>query len=235
MKSKWLVGALTGLRLAGVSVAANAVLLKSYDFDGDLTDTLGNGVDLIASGGSIAGGRYSFDDNEGLKLNSALRSTTEYGIEFKIHMDNPTGLSKLIDFQELASDGGLYEDDGAGLLFFGLLPDIGTVVTGDRGFDFTVGLGRSAGNIEVFFDGASLFVAADGGEEAVPVANILNFFEDDNLFGKGESFVGSVDFIRIHDDSSTFGTEPPTVPDPTTILLLGLGLAGLGFTRRRLH
>lgn len=232
MKSKWLVGALTGLLLAGVSVAANAVLLKSYDFDGDLTDTLGNGVDLIASGGSIVGGRYSFIANQGLRLDSALPSTTEYGIEFKIHMDNPIGFSKLIDFQDLLSDFGLYDRDDAGLQFFDLT---GNVTTGVRGFDFTVGLGRSAGNIEVFFDGASLFVALDDAGQAVPVANILNFFEDDNLFGKGESFVGSVDFIRIHDDSSTFGTEPPTIPEPTTILLLGVGLAGLGVVRKRLH
>jgi len=232
MKSKWLVGALTGLLLAGVSVAANAVLLKSYDFDGDLTDTLGNGLDLIASGGSIAGGRYSFIANQGLRLDSALPSTTEYAIEFKIHMDNPTGLSKLIDFQNLAADEGLYDSDGAALEFFQLALPVGTPT---RGFDFTVGLERSAGNIEVFFDGASLFGAADPGGQAVPGANILNFFEDDNVNGQGESFAGSVDFIRIHDDSSTFGTEPSMVAEPTTLLLLSLGLAGLGFARKRLH
>jgi hypothetical protein len=232
MKSKWLVGALTGLLLAGVSVAANAVLLKSYDFDGDLTDTLGNGVDLIASGGSIASGRYSFVDNQGLRLTSALPSTTDYGIEIKLQMnDSLAGFNKLIDFQDLTSDLGLYEDD-EGISFLMIGPLEGRVFLST---DFTVGLGRSAGDIEVFLDGVLLFDAADGDEQAVPLDNILNFFEDDNLFGKGESFVGSVDFIRIHDDSSTFGTEPPTIPEPTTILLLGLGLAGLGFARKRLH
>ena len=40
------------LAVAGVLAAsagvANAALIKSYDFDGDLTDTLGNGVSIYS-------------------------------------------------------------------------------------------------------------------------------------------------------------------------------------------
>ncbi len=35
--------------------------------------------------------------------------------------------------------------------------------------------------------------------------------------------------------SSAFDPFEVSVPEPTTVLLLGIGLAGLGFTRRRLQ
>ena len=212
---------------------AESALINSYDFNGDLTDTLGNGVDLTASGGTVSGGRYSFTANQGLRLTSALPSTTDYGIEIKLQMnDGLSGFNKLIDFQDLASDFGLYVHDAA-LQFTDFTPKIGSV---SLNTDFTVGLARFGGSIELFLNGSSVFNGADSGTRAVPFSNILNFFEDDINFGKKESFIGSVDFIRIHDDSSTFGTDPNVIPEPSTFCvwaLLGIVGASVHWRRRR--
>lgn len=224
------INLLFGLALLGFSITANATLIKSYDFDGGLSDTLGNGVDMVASGGTIAGGRYSFSRNQGLRLTSALPSTTDYAIELRLSInDSLSGYNKLIDFQDLGSDFGLYEYNGA-LDFYRAGPAAGTVPLSN---DFTVGLARSAGTIELFLNGTSLFSAPDYGQ-AVSASNILNFFEDDTDTGQNESFVGSVDWIRIHNDSSTFGTEPTAaVPEPATLALFGIGLIALGFRIRQ--
>jgi hypothetical protein len=210
---------------------ANAGIIKSYDFDSSLTDTLGNGVDLTASGGAVSAGRYSFTNNQGLRLTSALSSTTDYGIEIKFQMnDSLSGYNKLIDFQDLASDLGLYELNG-GIRFYTASGAFGSV---SLNTDFTIGLARSAGAMELFLDGVSIFSGSDGSSQGVSGANTLNFFEDDSATGQVESFTGSVDFIRIHDDSSTFGTAPVgTVPEPSTYAMLILGLAALGYGRRK--
>jgi hypothetical protein len=219
--------------------SAQAALLKSYDFDGNYSDTLGNGVDLIPSGGSIAGGRYGFAMNQGLQLLTALPSTTDYGIEIRFRVDDDVvSFNKLIDFQNLTADHGMYQYNG-GLYFYSSGPQSppGTVLLNT---DHTVGLARSGGSIEVFLDGVPIAAPlVDGSNLAVPGGNVLNFFQDDN--GGSEAFVGSVEFIRIHNDSSTFGLAPEFapassgLPEPSSIILLSLGVLGLIRTRRRKH
>ena len=190
---------------------------------------MGNGSDLVGSGGTVGAQRYSFSNNQGLRLTSALPSTSNYGIEIKMQInDSLAGFNKVIDFQNLASDIGLYILGGA-VDFYTVGPTGGTVSLGS---DFTLGLARSGGSIEVFLNNASIFSTADGGQ-AVSALNILNFFEDDFATGQRESFAGSVDFIRIHEDSSTFGTSPSPVPVPAAVWFMGSGLLGLmGFSRK---
>ena len=206
---------------------ASAALIKSYDFNGDLTDTLGNGADLVAFGGSLGGGRYTFGNNQGLRLSSALPSTTDYTIEIKFEMtSNPTFWNKLIDFQNRGSDTGLYVG-GDRLQFFN------TTVGGPNAIslntDVVVRLERNGttGQVVGSTNGVQQWSFADGGNLGVPGGNLLHFFMDDFNTGQGETFAGSVDHIRI------FDSNPDPVPEPGTLALLGLGCAGFIWHRRR--
>jgi hypothetical protein len=216
----------------GVSVLmtslAQAALLNSYDFDGGLADTLGNGLDLVASGGTVADGRYSFTINQGLRLESALPSTANYAIEIRLTVDDSvSGFNKLIDLQDLGSDNGLYVYNGD-LRFYNYSNQAGSVVVGA---ETTVGLARFGSTLEVYQDGSPLFAVNDTQGHGISAANVLNFFEDDTATSQGEAFAGSVDFIRIHDDASTFGTTP--VPLPAAVWLFGSALFGAGVFARR--
>ncbi len=192
-----------------ISISANSALLKSYDFNGDLTDTLGNGSDLIASGGTVNAGNYTFADNQGLLLNSALVDTASYGIEINVQSTNGViGFRKLIDYQNLASDDGLYIEDGT-IRFYNYASFGGAILINTN---YTIAIERSAGSISVFLDNVLLFTVADVSNFAVSTGNILNFFEDDTPTAQTESFSGVVNFIRIHDNSSTFGSAPMLAP-----------------------
>jgi hypothetical protein len=208
---------------------ASAALVSSYDFNGDLTDTLGNGADLVSFGGSLAtAGLYTFGNNQGLRLNSAFADPATYAIEIRMQMTANTSFwKKIVDYQNLLSDTGVYIRSSS-LTFFN------TTLPGPAGIpvltDAVLALTRdgTSGLVQGFVDGALQWSFNDTTNVAVSVPNILHFFIDDNF--NSESFPGTVDYIRIFDSAST---EIGSVPEPGTLAVLGLGLAAVGFARRR--
>ncbi len=226
---------LSFLLLCVISICnfANAALLKSYDFDGGYSDTLGNGVDLIDGGGALVNGFYNFSDNQGLKLTSALTNTSDYAIEMRLSInDSVSSWNKLIDFQELASDNGLYVLNGNFDFYVSGVNILGGPVT--VGEFFTISFVRNAGIITTFFNGVALTSFTDSSNQAVSAANVLNFFEDDVATNKTESFIGAVDYIRIHDDESTFGSAPIiSVPAPHFIWLFAMLLISMVSLRHK--
>jgi hypothetical protein len=218
-----------------ISSPAHSALIKSYDFNGNLSDTLGVGNDLIQNnGGSISNGFFNVGLNTGLKLTDALIDTENYAIEIRMKVtDDLSSWNKLIDFLDLTSDNGFYlfGDD------FDFYVNGGQIFPANVNLDefFTVSFERDAGQITVYLDNVLLGSFVDGSNQAVPTTNVLNFFEDDSVTGKGEAFVGVVDFIRIHSDAQTFGQDPEPVSEPSGLVLMTLCVIALMRSRRRIR
>lgn len=227
-------GLLFGLLFVIFAAPASAALIKSYDFNGNLADTLGNGLALVSFGGTISGGRYIFGFNQGLRLGSALPSTSSYAIEFKFEMTNdPTFWNKLIDFENQTSDVGFYIG-GDRLRFFNDTtggPDPIPLNT-----DVVATLTRNGATKEVtgLLNSVQQWSFIDTLNHGVSSVNTLHFFMDDFVTGPAtgpggrEHFAGSVDYIRIFDGPTSIG-----VPEPGTVALMAIGLAGLGWMERR--
>ena len=206
---------------------AHAALIKSYDFDGDLTDTLGNGLDLISGGGTLGGGRYTFGANQGLRLDSALANTSDYAIEIKFEFDSIDPFwKKVLDYQNLATDTGLYVAVDR-VRFYDSTAGGPTPIPTNTDVVARITRDGATNQVQGFIDNILQWSFNDAGNSAVPGGNILNFFEDDTATGKSETLVGSVDWIRIYDNT------PVPVPEPSTLALLGAGLLGLVVRRKR--
>ena len=234
-------GFVTGAMLLW-SASASAALINSYDFNGDLTDTLGNGADLVASGGSLAtSGLYGFDAGQGLRLTSAFSDPATYAIEIKFHLSNlDQRWKKIIDFKDRTVDDGLYVRRGPNLgdvdhLFFeNAVPQAvgATEITALTDMIMTFTRDGGTGEVNGYIDGLLQFTFTDSNNFAFASGNILNFFVDGDSGGlRNDNPVGSVDYIRIFDTVST--DFPLVVSEPGMMAVFGFGLAGLGFARRR--
>jgi hypothetical protein len=227
------LAAMVVVSFAAAAVPASALtLINSYDFNGTLSDTLGNGPDMVNNGATLGPTGLTFGDNQGPTLNQA--TGTSYGIEMLVTLDQVNiGYQKLIDFSNLASDTGFYIYPGNTLGFYNIN---GGSVLATANTPLSILLSRAIdGTVTGYLGNVLSFSFVDGGSSAV--ATLLHFLVDDFATGQNEAASGFLDYIRIYDGPITPDTliDPGVsdVPVPAALPLLISAIGGLGFIARR--
>lgn len=218
-----------------------AVLIHEYALGGSLEDQTGGNA-LTALGGQITSLGYVFAPNQGLQFSSSLLDPSNYSIELSFRLDDISGDGKIVDFQNLASNAGLYQISG-NVDFF--------PTTGGGGANFAAGenvhvvLTRDATTevVTAYVNGQPQFVFADTKSLAVALGTSprLTFFADDYTSGQAQAAAGTVNYLRVFsgalsatDVSALYAAGPPlAIPEPQTVLLLSLGTAGVLWMSRR--
>jgi hypothetical protein len=227
--------------VASLAVAAPAYAdpIHVYNFDSDLSDSLG-GAALSTSfqgtgSGSVSGGFYNFTAGGGLALTSGLPGSV-YTIQMRVALNERNGYSKLISFENLTSDQGLYRLDGKLNLY--------NFVTSPT-TDFTPGVFT---DVQISRDSAGLVTGYINGVQKLSYADTSNYFTAasslyflrDDMVQNGEQAGGQLDFLRIYDTAVPTDSVPGTpgaVPEPASwaMMLFGFGAVGGALRRRKVR
>jgi hypothetical protein len=223
--------------LIGLSMRheVHAQLTHLYDLNGSYADAFG-GPSLVPNSGTLNSTNYTFGMNQGLSLSNALSNNATYSILLDFSFTDLNGYKKIVDFQNRATDTGLYNLNTT-LNFYNVtsgppaafVPNLveRLVITRDASNQFT---GYINGVQQLTFaDSTSL------GVFSTPTTNIINFFIDDAVTN-GEASAGLVDRIALYGSALTAAqvrelgvpseisgpTPPNTVPDAgSTLMMLG--------------
>jgi hypothetical protein len=233
MKTHARIAALTLLWSAAAVQAATPS--HQYVLDGSLADDLG-GPALVSAGGTLDATGYSFGANQGLTMPVDLGAT--YTIDLLFHFDNVmSGWNKIVDYKTLTSDNGMYTLNGAWNYCCGAASaGFGSVTAG---VDARLTLTRSAaGTVTFYLNGLSQTSVANDIGIGDFTGNFARFFIDDFATNQREASAGRVDFIRTFDSVLTatevadLGNGPSPIPEPASVALMLLGLAGVGAASR---
>jgi PEP-CTERM motif len=191
-------------------------------------------------------------DQGGLTVNTTgLISATSYSVEmvFSFNSAGPTGWTRVLDVQNRQSDDGFYVDPSNHL-------DVYPVAGGTTTFSYeayhVVHLTVGGGVVNAYLDGNLEFSASTTVMNITDTTdnpnNLMGFFLDNVVGGgQGEWAPGNIALIQLYNgvlDQSQISSQAEnpfgglvTVPEPSSVVLLGLGMAGgcvvtLRFRRR---
>jgi hypothetical protein len=226
---------------------AGATLVAHLEFDGDLLDASGFGNDGTAIGGitfqsGVIGQAAVFDATGSyvaVAHDASLNLTTGMTLAAWINAPNNGGNDGIIFKGALNATQGAYD------LAFGFptaddarinINDaaVNAAATDVISFDVWTHLAATydGSDLRLYVDGVQVAVTSFAGSistENSPL-NIGQRF----LTGAGpNSFTGLIDDVRIYDNALSAGEVAMLIPEPSTGLLLGAGLALLGLSRSR--
>ncbi len=182
---------------------------------------------------------YAFTASHGLSLSGGLTNTGDYSIAMNFDFSNLSGYRKILDFDNLQLDYGLYTL-GAALNFYPITVTQQGALSPSTPVELVFTRNAASHLITAYVNGASLLSAVDTLSPAVfsGPAGIIYFFTDDTTV-TGNDPTGSVQRIRLYDGALTaaqvtaLDVPPAAVPEPATFTLIGLALSGVACAARR--